>query len=93
MSLKNIAREIPPKWQTDFTRFVETGEASQAFLDFLDEDNGCQTAVDRAFTEQAAGFKKLAKILGPLGSCKPPRVPRKASQQEQVSATIPQLAR
>jgi hypothetical protein len=43
-----IVADIDPKWRVDFVRFVQTGDASQDFLDTLDSDAVLQQAVERA---------------------------------------------
>jgi hypothetical protein len=54
---------LQPRWHEDFSRFIETGEASEEFLNFLDHDEPCQKAVKAAFTKQAKAFENLARAL------------------------------
>jgi hypothetical protein len=50
---------VDPKWREAFRKFVETGDGSQEFRDYLDNDQNCQKAIDMVFNEQAAAFDKL----------------------------------
>jgi len=54
---------IKPEWHQQFLRFVETGEADDGFLSYLDEDQNCQRAVESAFNAQAAAFENFARAL------------------------------
>lgn len=46
--LQSIVANIDPKWRVDLVRFVQTGNASQQFLETLDRDTMLQEAVERA---------------------------------------------
>lgn len=54
--------------QPEFKRFVETGDASQAFLDYLDKDPAAQSAVEAAFNAQAASLTELAREISSSAS-------------------------
>ncbi len=41
---------IDPKWHKDIFRFVDSGDASPEFLDYLDQNIACQDVVEIAFT-------------------------------------------
>lgn len=56
-------RMVEPIWQRDFESFVETGEASEAFLKHLERDASCQRAVDVVFRQQAAALEELSRDL------------------------------
>ena len=60
---EELAASLPEEWRAAFCRFVETGEAEKAFLDFLDSDNAAQAAVEIAFNEQAAALERLGAML------------------------------
>lgn len=63
MTTKDLANHLPPRWREDFERFVETGEASDLFLEYLDEDETGQATVEAAFSAQASAFDRLAAHL------------------------------
>lgn len=56
-------KRIDPKWQAAFVRFVETGEADDEFLEYLNSDPGAQAAVEEAFSRQAAALQELAGAM------------------------------
>lgn len=68
MKLEDLMEKVSPRWRQEFVRFVQTGEASDAFLDYLDEDPGAQEAVEEAFEVQAAGLERLSELLESPGS-------------------------
>lgn len=57
--LGNIAEE----WWGEFERFVETGDADENFLAYLDDNEVAQEAVETAFNHQASKFAGLASEL------------------------------
>jgi len=57
--MKDFAKMIAEQWREEFLRFVETGKASKGFLEYLDEDEQCQEAVDLAFKRQAKRFGQV----------------------------------
>lgn len=59
MKLEEILSNVDPRWQPEFLNFVNTGEGSDEFLKYLDNDPQGQKAVDLAFTAQAAAFEGL----------------------------------
>lgn len=61
--LADLVGKIAEKWRPAFERFVETGEAEEAFLNYLNEDKGAQDAVETAFNRQAEKFENLAAEL------------------------------
>jgi hypothetical protein len=61
--LEDLEEMVAPQWRSAFLRFVETGEAEEDFLDFLDRDEQCQRAVEQAFDRQAKGFEGMAAEL------------------------------
>ena len=61
--LKDLLDKVDEKWHSEFERFVETGEADDAFLTYLDEDERAEMAVEGAFKRQAAKFEGLAAEL------------------------------
>ena len=63
MRLEELLKNIAPKWHKEFLRFVETGEATDSFLDYLNKDKGGQAAVEMAFDAQVKAFEGLAEEL------------------------------
>ncbi|HEX5226846.1 MAG TPA: hypothetical protein VFW44_04015 [Bryobacteraceae bacterium] len=63
MKLGTLLGAINPKWQKDFVSFVQSGEASAEFLDYLDHDPGAQKAVESAFAAQSEALEGLAQLV------------------------------
>ena len=63
MNLEKLLTNIDENWRRDFITFVQTGDASQEFLAYLDNDHGAQAAVEEAFTAQAQVFEGLAQLV------------------------------
>jgi hypothetical protein len=63
MKIEQILNLISPEWREEFLRFIESGEADQRFLDYIDSDEKCQEAVDLAVSAQAESFEGLAAAL------------------------------
>ena len=61
--LRKLLTNIEPQWHAEFEHFVETGEANDAFLAYLDQNETAQMAVEGAFKQQAAKFEELAEAL------------------------------
>ena len=61
--LRELLWLIEQKWYSDFLKFVETGEGSNEFFDYLDSDQDNQRAVGLAFTAQARALEYIAKLL------------------------------
>lgn len=63
MKNDELTAGIEPRWRQEFLRFIETGDASEEFLTYMDQDPACQAAVEAAFSEQAAAFESLSRDL------------------------------
>lgn len=61
--LADLLEGVAPQWRQSFQHFVETGEAKDDFLNYLNEDERGQQAVEMAFNRQAVGFEGLAAEL------------------------------
>ena len=61
--MDDILGLVDPAWQAAFLRFVETGEADPAFMEFLGRDRPCQEAVEKVFLAQAEAFQRFARAL------------------------------
>jgi hypothetical protein len=72
MKLEELIERVKPDWRPDFLSFIETGEAQEAFLTYLDHDADAEAAVELAFSSQATAFEKLGRELSapsdPAGS-------------------------
>lgn len=51
---------VKPEWHAAFARFVETGDAEEDFLNYLNNDEEAQQAVEAAFNAQAEAFQSMA---------------------------------
>jgi hypothetical protein len=63
MKLSDLLADVPQEWHRAFVQFVETGEAEQPFLDYLDRDARGQRAVEQAFTAQADALQSLGAFI------------------------------
>src|SRR4051812_25965700 len=61
--VQQVATLLPHQWRKAFVRFVETGEAEKPFLEFLENDDEAQSAVEVMFKETAAAFERLGALL------------------------------
>ena len=82
--LTKLIESVAPNWRSEFQRFVETGEADEAFLTYLNQDASAQEAVEKAFNHQVSQFEGLAAEL------KKRRTPE--SQEATPSLTSTKLA-
>jgi hypothetical protein len=63
LNLQDLLGHVDKKWRKDFVRFIDTGEAGDEFLDYLNHDSGGQQAVEMAFTAHANSIQGLAEEL------------------------------
>jgi len=63
MNVNTLLGNIQPQWHEAFLRFIDTGEADDAFLEYLNKDNDAQKVVELAFNAQAEAIQGLAKEL------------------------------
>jgi hypothetical protein len=62
--LQLILADIDERWRIDFLQFVQTGKASQEFLDTLDSDASLQRAVERAiFADESDIREPYQKLM------------------------------
>jgi len=52
---------IDPKWREEFRGFVQTGEASDGFIEYMDASEDCKRALERSLAVQSASLVALAK--------------------------------
>lgn len=65
-TIEDVARQVDDKWRDSFLKFVESGEAEQDFLDYIDTNNAIQTAIDDAFRVQAESIDELTGELAEI---------------------------
>ncbi len=63
VKLEELVDRVAPEWRSAFVRFIETGDADETFLDYLDRDKEMQEAVELAFTAQSQALEGLAHAL------------------------------
>jgi len=56
---ETLLSQVAPEWRADFVKFLETGEASEAFEKYLDSDEDAQRAFDEAFKKSVHEFEQL----------------------------------
>lgn len=54
---------IDPRWRYDILRFIDSGDASDEFLQFLDSNVDCQNVVEVAFTLVSQDVAATARQL------------------------------
>lgn len=65
-TIEEVARQVDDKWRDSFLKFVESGEADQEFLDYIDTNDAIQTAIDYAFRVQAESIDELTSELADI---------------------------
>ncbi len=84
MEQESALKMVDPRWQTEYLKFIETGEATNDFLVYLNRDKSAQKAVGMAIDEQIAAFRGLgAELRRPE---KPEMEPVAAASQKMVGA-------
>ncbi|HEY1465210.1 MAG TPA: hypothetical protein VGF44_17475 [Terriglobales bacterium] len=73
-NVETVVKQIKPEWQNEFRCFIDSGDASDEFLAYLDSSEEGKKAVEEAFNAQADALTGLADAL-------------KSLQTENVSAT------
>ena len=63
MSLEDALKKIDPRWIGEFQKFVEKGEASDGFFEYLDSSADCQAAVDMVLERKSRGLERVADFL------------------------------
>lgn len=84
--LAAVIESVTPQWRVAFREFVETGEASEEFLAFIDRDPDCQAALERAFDIKLAGLEALGEALKRQATN--PAAGKHASRGELVRAVV-----
>src|SRR5258708_9483405 len=93
MKIEDLLKNVDNKWHGDFLRFVETGEAGEQFLDYLNHDESGQQAVEMAFNAQAQAFQGLAEELRnppqQIRNSTEPLIAASAKMAEPVGVVLP----
>jgi hypothetical protein len=63
LNLETVVEQIKPEWRNEFRRFVDSGDASDEFLAYLDSSEEGKKAVEQAFNAQADALTGLADAL------------------------------
>ena len=59
----HVVPKIDERWAGEFAKFIETGDASDEFFAYLDENEACQKAVDLALKKKSQGLDRVARLL------------------------------
>lgn len=92
MKLETLLGDIGHNWRRDFITFVQTGDASREFLEYLDNDHKAQAAVEQAFTAQARAFEGLAQLVKNSGVGAPEAPSATEGVSTAVAAAMEQIA-
>ena len=65
-TIEEIASQVDDKWRDSFLKFVESGEADEDFLDYIDANIAIQTVIDDAFRVQAESIDELTSELAEI---------------------------
>jgi hypothetical protein len=57
MLFSDLLRQIDSRWRIAFVRFVETGEASERFLHYMDSSRRCQRALRQLLAMQVSAIQ------------------------------------
>src|SRR5262245_40804833 len=63
MSIAEAVKLVDPKWQAEFRKFVDSGDASDGFFEFLDTNKACQKAVDMVLKRKSEGLERVSDLL------------------------------
>lgn len=61
--LKDLAHLVDPRWHEEFLKFVDSGDASDEFLDYLEDSEDCRKAMDMVFESQAQALAGMVKEI------------------------------
>ena len=63
MNIDELVATVEPESQVPLRVFLNTGEATEEFLDHLDTCEKCQAIADEGFKEQSRKLERLAEAL------------------------------
>lgn len=94
MDLERLLTGIPDQTLRDqFRTFISSGEATDEFLDLLDENPEYQKVVDTAFEAQASKFEQFAAQLREVEPITMPRTQRPDSLSSELARNVSEAAR
>jgi hypothetical protein len=70
MFFSDLLPQIDARWHAAFVRFIETGEASASFLNYLDSDARCQKVMERLLAAQVKAFHPFMTAMGTMPAAK-----------------------
>lgn len=59
----DLVEQIPAEWRQEYLRFITVGDASDAFLEFLDRHVPTQQAVEAALADKMRNFERFVEDL------------------------------
>jgi hypothetical protein len=62
--MDELLQLVDLKWHVAFREFIRSGTASEEFLAYLESDENCQEAVDRAIDQLAEIFEGAEVPVG-----------------------------
>jgi hypothetical protein len=62
-SIENLQQQILPQWREQFRRFLQTGDAEEGLLEYLEHDEAGKRALEIASKTIADDFKGIAESL------------------------------
>lgn len=57
-----IDKFVKPEWKSPFLKFIETGECSKEFEQYMNNDENCQKAVNIAFNIKSKNLEKFEGV-------------------------------
>ena len=58
-----LLESVAPEFRHEFVRFVETGEASEGFFDYLDADESCLAALEEALAPETELIRGAIELI------------------------------
>jgi hypothetical protein len=63
-SIESLQQQILPQWREPLRRFLQTGDAEEGLLEYLDHDEAGNRVLKIAFKAIAEDFKGIAQSWG-----------------------------
>jgi hypothetical protein len=92
MDVESFKHRVPAHLWNEFRAFLNTGEASEEFLDLLDSDPDMQVLAEEAFESEAARFEQFAAGLQQLESVPAQGGPTAEILSSELARTVRQAA-
>ncbi len=81
LNQQDLLALVAPEWREEFWNFVDTGHASPAFLEYLDRDEKCQSALDIVLTAQTDDLHRFGQALAAQSQSSKPGTARAAKRK------------